>query len=75
MNCNVRDKLFSHMRPLLDILETVKLVYASVLEFDLLSKYVIKFWSRNVRTYTTSDGQMNIFFKLQTFQSMRNCNN
>ena len=75
MNCNVRDKLFSHMRPLLDILETVKLVYASVLEFDLLSKYVIKFWSRNVLTYTTSDGQMNIFLKLQTIQSMRNCNN
>ena len=66
MNCNLRDKLFSYMRPLLDIsisskqlyvrvlayLKLLKLVYPSVLEFDVLSKYVIKFWSRNVQFLT-----------------------
>lgn len=89
MNCNHRDRLFSYMRPLLDIntfskqvyvrvlayLKQLKLVYVSVLEFDVLFKYVIKFWSRNLWAYTMSDSQINICFNLQTIQSMQNCNN
>ena len=88
-NCNIRDKLFRYMRPLLDIrisskqayvrvlayLKLLKLVYASVLEFDVLFKFMIKFWNRDVRMNTNFDSQMNICFKLQTIQSMQNCNN
>ena len=62
MNRNLRDKLFRYMRPLLDVhisseqayvkivtySKLTKMVHASVLEFDV-SKYVIKFWSMNLR--------------------------
>lgn len=61
INCNLRDKLFKYMKPVLDVhifseqayvkilayLKLIKVVHTSVLEFDV-SKYMIKFWSMNM---------------------------
>ena len=62
INCNLRDKLFKYMKPVLDehifseqayvkilaYLKLLKMVHTSVLEFDV-SKYMMKFWSMNMR--------------------------
>ena len=55
INCNLRDKLFKYMKPVLDVhifseqayVKILKVVHTSVLEFDV-SKYMIKFWSMNM---------------------------